>query len=1142
RPTSQHHTTASSCRFWNFFELSPKEEPCHDAKKCSSSKNIVSSTLLSSNELDSASRTIGLNPRAYGYQFDLKSTPMTCLKVPKAVKQENFTSLLDGNPVPKTLKWKLKGYKTLRIEQAEDFAFVPGGKTYDFDILTKNNEHNELSPNSNKISKKITSGKKPASSKTTNNDNNKDTLCLTTKAIENKEQVECIKKSNLVEVNKDLKSETLSNQKVPLASQLLANSTLKKEEIKFLPISKSELSNQMKYQTQPLAQYSSRPPKKIQISPAPVVKQSSEKGTKKLTPVMEPREEKQPSFVSKLPLPTATQVSESTVSREWSTMENQGPKDTINSTQFYTVQRMHENKPLDLKPRSSVKTSDKNLSESSQMNTYFAPRSSKEKSGNFSVSRKEASELQNRPDYETIMGIPEKPKAVLKIANAGENGNVRTSPCAATQARLQQNSGNVGGQNQSAGSFGPNSSSMSGNSGNGSKKPPGSYPPFTTRRSSSNSSCLTKSSMVSKAVEGGVQGKNNSSSISTSSRNPAPRKCGDDDEPKCNRNRGRQRKCERQERPKCERQERPKCKKEKKTCKRYCCPALQTPMECNYSKFQCPKSKCDQAVVKPDTETDPTCLPNDTDKSREICTKPRRKKSELSCKRERPCKQKRREPSCEREQQPCQKRRSCKRQEQQDCGQTQDQGREICTKPRKRETCKRQRKCNDRDSGRRSAKCTGRRHYTQSAYKNRTKPLTNIKRYSSLPAFAFPLIGMRMNGESKQKILKTPTDSKFYGSDSCSKKDDPCKKVSSCGKKKEDPCKKVSSCGQKKEDPCKKAKASSCGQKKEDPCKKVKASSSCGQKKDPCKKSSSSCGAKKEDPCKKTKSSTTCGAKKPDPCKKSKSSSSCGAKKEDPCKKTKSSTTCGAKKPDPCKKSKSSSSCGAKKEDPCKKTKSSSTCGAKKQDPCKKAKPCGDTKKKVDPCDKSKGKSGDSCTQKRTQVCQDRKKVAASTTSQSESMKDRAERERKEMDECKKSIKDKKQKEEKKAPGLERVVSPCKQQSKDKKGCQKKFSAIDMPLNSLINSMSGLSVRRLVNVSSDRSFSTARSSSNSNDFEVEKSASNENKNYWKLNENDDFSFGELPVPVVTENQEEVQQDNPSFRPNWFLSWFNASYH
>ncbi|XP_017767656.1 PREDICTED: serine/arginine repetitive matrix protein 1-like [Eufriesea mexicana] len=1215
--SSQLHTSTSSRRFWNFFDFSAKEEPCRDAKKCPSSKDVTS-TLYSSNELESVPKsshsnafttTVTLNPRTYGSQFDLKSTPMSCLRIHRPLKQDNLLSLLDGNPVPKTLKWKLKGYKTLRNEQAGDFAFVPGERSYDFDILSRN-EYSDLIESSNCMTKVIPP-KRDLCSRTgcSGGTGKKDMLCLTAKAIENKADTECIQKlktnnTNIVQIeaakrkpsvpsssNVEVvdKPVTMFTEKGPETPKLLASSTLKRENIKYLPISKSELSTvQMKCNTQPSAQFSSRSSKKMSKPPVPVSKEHAERrsdiNAKKEASSMESYEKWQDSksqekkpYDSKPSQSKFSEVREKNTS-EWSSMEDTEnvksvpqakpqvkvraeQEDSMNVSRF--SEEMPQSEPMkDTFPKeslhkessvSSAKAVDKRQYDQPS-STYFAPRTSKQ--GYKSMSNRESHEAEDRATYESIIGISERPKPALNITKPNQDQHVVTSPCAATQARMQQNTGSRGPQNLQMKPSGGHGSSMSGNSGGGSRKPPASYPPFTTQRSASNSSCLLRKLPVLRTTDGGrrrlLNSKNSSSNISTSTANPT-RKCRDNDDSK-----------------------RTKCKKDSKTCKRYCCPSLQTPTHCDYTKFQCPNGKgkpiTNSHMELYEIKKDTTCLPNDehvTEPAQEICTNPaRRRRDDRSCKRDRKCPRERRDRSCDREQQRCprdqqrcqrdqqrcqrdqqrcQRRRSCPREERQDSCQRERGGREICTKPRRREPCKRQRKCDDRDCGRRSANSTGRRNYTQSAYVDEPKTIKNVKRYSSVPAIAIPLIGMRTSGEQTKpklfnslsvcKFSKTPqflkkcktddksqrpkckTTGKSDSSDKCARPSAKCKltgKSESTDKcqRPSSKCKLTGKSDAKKEDPCKKVRETS-DAKKEDICKKLKAARDAGRKEDPCKKArATSETKKKEDPCKKAR--PTCEIKSKittDPCKKVRPSS--GTKKEDPCKKTRPS-------------------CGTKKEDPCKKVSKSSSTTSTKGGPCKTSDKlnCSSTKKE-DSSGKGKNKLEDSCSKKRQQMCQERKKQSHS---EEESAADRAERERKEMEECKKKFKDKKG-EKKVMTGLERVISPCKQQqAKDKDSSSSKFALIDFPFSGFMN-MSTASTKqdKLPNISSDRLYSTVRRS-DSDEFDKEKLPPEPERNFWSFN---DDAFEELPVHIEVEDQDETMRDNFSSGSNWFLSWFNA---
>lgn len=565
------------------------------------------------------------------------------------MKQDNLVSLLDGNPVPRTLKWKLKGYKTLRNEQAVDFAFVPGAKSYECDILPRN-EYHELEQSNRRMlprRKSICSGME--------NSGENDTLSLTTKAIENKAKIERVKKvdakdANMVEKEGNLERKNISDVDRPanvssqeassceLTARALQSAGPKKEEIKYLPILKSELSAATS-QTQPVARFCSRPPKKIQKPAAPVLNRTEkEADSAKDVSSMELDEEKkavasqekQASSLSKPSAPGYSEVTGSASQRR--SMGNRGEerypmdgeakaRETENDTSaFQSSAEMSRTEPTEF-ARDSAETSEKRQA-ASRTSTYFAPRAS---GGSSHGWNRQSSKTQANRTFESIIGIPENTTAPLKLSRRNEGQGVRSSPCAATQVRLQQNEGRSV-SNSRTNSSGNGRSSMGGSSDGGSRKPPGSFAPFTTRRSSSNSSCLSRKPAVSKRTGNGAKSafnSNNSLNISTCSVNAA-RKCRDNDA-RC----PRARKCE---------QERPRSKKDKKICKRYCCPALQTPTQCDYSRFQCPKHKIKNAtqIEKYEVKKDPTCMPNETDEqSREFCTTMERSRpSDRDCKRQ----------------------------------------------------------------------------------------------------------------------------------------------------------------------------------------------------------------------------------------------------------------------------------------------------------------------------------------------------------------------------------------------------------------------------------------------------------------------------------------------------------------------------
>ena len=568
------------------------------------------------------------------------------------MKQDNLVSLLDGNPVPRTLKWKLKGYKTLRNEQAVDFAFVPGAKSYECDILPRNKYH-ELEQSNRRIPprrKSICSGME--------NSEENGTLSLTTKAIENKAKIERVKKvdakdADIVEKESNLQRKNISDVDRPanvssqqastckLLVHVLQSAGPKKEEIKYLPILKSELSaapSQTKYQTQPVAGFCSQPPKKIQKPSAPILNRTEkEADSAKDVSSMEldegkkaaASEEKQASSLSKPLAPRYSEVTGNASERR--SMEKRGEernpmegeakaRETENDTSaFQSSEEMSRTEPTQF-ARDSGETSEKRRA-ASRTSTYFAPRAYGASNG----WNRQSSKTEANRTFESIIGIPENTSTPLKLTRRNEGQGVKSSPCAATQVRLQQNEGRSV-PNSRTNSFGSDRSSMAGSSDGGSRKPPASFAPFTTRRSSSNSSCLSRKLAVSERTGNGSKSafnSNNSLNISTSSVNAA-RKCRDNDA-RC----PRARKCE---------QERPRSKKDRKICKRYCCPALQTPTHCDYNRFQCPKHKVKNAtqIEKYEVKKDPTCMPNEKDEqSREFCTTLERSRpSDRDCKRQ----------------------------------------------------------------------------------------------------------------------------------------------------------------------------------------------------------------------------------------------------------------------------------------------------------------------------------------------------------------------------------------------------------------------------------------------------------------------------------------------------------------------------
>lgn len=159
--------------------------------------------------------------------------------------------------------------------------------------------------------------------------------------------------------------------------------------------------------------------------------------------------------------------------------------------------------------------------------------------------------------------------------------------------------------------------------------------------------------------------------------------------------------------------------------------------------------------------------------------------------------------------------------------------------------------------------------------------------------------------------------------------------------------------------------------------------------------------------------------------------------------------------------------------------------------------------------------------------------MPSSAKDSSESVEDQIKRERKEVEDCKKHIKSKNKGKEKKeavVTGLERVVSPCKQELKNKKA---KFASINLPFQSFMNGVSNVctkQARNLLNLSSDRLYSVVRNS-NFDEINRDKDPPGLIRNFWSFNEGD---MEEIPIPLI-DNPDNVPEEGP----NWSLPWFTT---
>ncbi|XP_076166287.1 uncharacterized protein LOC143146159 [Ptiloglossa arizonensis] len=1129
--SSHLHTTVSSRRFWNFFEFTPKEEICQDVEKCS--KDMVSSSMISPNEtMEEVSKTVDasrigsslpLSPKIHGFSFDLKPSSVNHPRIPNPLQEDNLVSLLDGTPVPRTLKWKLKGYKTLRNEQAGDFAFVPGGESsgYDFDVLPRN-DLCETRPKTT-IEASRPRDRAPIRPKTTSGLQYamEDTLSLTTKSIENKEpkKIEHLESTNIVEAKLEESNDAgvaKYSETIPTVQKLLPM-PVKMENVKYLPISKPE-TVRTKCRAQPIPRYPFRPTENTQKS----VKEY-------LETVIEAGKSKEGTIANEKP------VSGEYLAR---TSEKQGASFTID-------------------PQVSPKTREKILD--SLPVSSLAP-----------TPYKRESFFENKPTKHSLNVVDETINKVetplFELSSPLVGPGVESSVHAATRFGFR-------GSDASRARSSFNGSSMSGNSAGGGRKPPGPSPPFVALRSSSGNASLTRrpSHRDRNAIN------NSALSISTSVRRLAPKECDDRDETTesktvCTKSRTNKRN------RRCEQETRPKCKKVPKNCKRHCCTELQTPVYCDYDKFQCPQSQQKYKQTnnrRPKRKLDPTCLSNESERH-----EPRRKCYANRCNRERSCDRDRYDRRDHGERRSCnrQRERSCKRQERNTCAER-DQGREICTKPRRRESCGRE-KSEERVCGKRSAKCNGRRNYTQSAGE---KQSNFAKRFSSVPTLGFSLIGMRLQGnESKQTLFGSPSKNRYYGSkdspppgwkneihskESSTKCPDRKTSRNKCKKEAENKCKTPS----KTRNVCKRAK---------EECKTPsKTRNVCKRTKEECKTPS-----KTRNVCKRTKEECKTPGKTKNVCKPSEDKCKTTSKTNTSCKPAENKCSTPSKTRNTCKRIEDMRKISSKTNTSCKQTKNMSkreetvckraadkskaqskmnVCENMCKTPSKNEKSykraenkCG-TPRKVEneckstgsvskpetptPCKQTGSKSAD-CSKKRELICKDKKQSASSE----ESVKERLEREQKETKECKKDsykMEKCKGKDDNKtlSNGSKRVLNPCTQEQSNKNN--DKYSAspteltfIGTPSNCLAKTATFMKLdNKSFNNLSDRSYSTERHS-RSND-ELHESFSNQWQDNWKYDEEDIFGLTDNRVPIVIENQEVVPDDN-SFAGNWFLSWFH----
>ncbi|XP_033327842.2 uncharacterized protein LOC117221200 isoform X1 [Megalopta genalis] len=1114
-PPCNLHTAAGSRRFWNFFEFASKDE-IPTSEQCHA-KDMIPPEQISC-DLDEISKiaptiptvtamtSTSINPRSRGRQQKLRESLPNCWNKPETLKEDSIMSLLDGSPVPKTMKWKLTGYKTLRRQSIDDFAFVPGGKPpVDVDFVTATTSKLPKS-------KSASFSRKPALRATDNEA--PDDIITTTKAVAAEKRAPIALKSETaasdgpVSMKKESqrfehedpsnltsspKAEVENSAPEPGCASKIIPPTAKlsipmAETIKFLPIPKPDLPIISSKHHQSTARYSSQPSDgsdKSQKAP-----QKGEQRSKSPFDSQDPEHRMETLPSNALPASPRQFYPAETTQSSWKTEAERDnrvyPAETAVNTASesrWPKQRLSSVPEVDLDvsqdraatvPRSSSRQTEAGRLQEED-SRQFAPgawRQTRPIDATQSRYQKQSDFKSMQGVYES-MGIAVREGPQLNISAPEPRHQARTSPCAATQARMRQDGGpgrqqsrqarmrQDGGQQGGSRGF-DGGSSMQGNGG-GSKKPPAAFPPFTSRRASSSNSSVINKSLDSGATKslGSKPAKVPAANISTEGAKSAPK-----ERDECDQMIPGKEICTKPREDRCSRGRPDDCgggcdggcgRKSKKPCKRYCCPALQVNADCDWARSQCPGKQgvnvCNEKVDgRP--KNDPTCLPPRPED--ETCNFGRPEAARQACDDRRRCgrrenKCERRERSCDRQcsqRQSCSReRRSCERRER-SCEKQEDRGqeaREICTKPRQRRSCERdrepscerrrtnscdrrrtnscdRRRANSCDRDRGSAKCN-RRNFTQSAHTRRPSGRGRVDRSFSMTALGFSMLGAK-DRENKGSLFRVPMG-RFYGKD-------------------EDPsCDKPASSRQVK-----------------------------------CRKPPAKCLDKSAEG--KRGTETKC----------------------------KTETKCGTE------------SKRKKEQKLCRTT-------------CRKA-------EKKESC-ASEASDGDRCAKRRQQIC---KSARSSAEKESESAKDRVERELKEIQNCKKHIggrdkgRGKGEKRAEPASGLQRAVSPCKRRSSEEtSGCGKTLCA---PTNRIPGAATSLFVKPendfTCNTVPDRLFSSATWTNRADQFAGENEPDFRRDDHASF-ASDDSVFADSGAFTGIPQRQEHGSDDVSMSNNWFLSWF-----
>ncbi|KAL2712727.1 serine/arginine repetitive matrix protein 2-like [Vespula squamosa] len=878
--TSIHTNQIKNRGFWNLFEFSRKEDNSKNAEKLSDNKsktdcNSTKTSLENEDKLNDVSkdtavlsRTVMTNSeKVYSFK-NISKCNYTFRYVPRIkskkkssetnFQNDEFTSLLDGNFVPTNMKLKLKGYKTLRNEQAKDFAFIPGDKSLDLDIIpTKNEEENT----SYKLSK-------PAVSM--------DLTKLQTvplKETKDHSEIESLfpteNKISMNDINPDDPS-TLkhASNKAQESSHNFIN--VKQESETKTMLEENILPERKETKTESSLQLESQGQVKSQIEPKEIQKEFESKVQQlednKKDEVRLHSDETAINYLKEEPLTLNSQNNSKNLSEDLSKQADQAQCSINSLNQSKTQNNLKESDNANKIGQSSASYF---LSKRISLNRINA---------NYSKSNSSGRNLKDNP---TVMSkFRSKIPRYSMYESRKEQQRRASSPCDITFIKARENSTKQrwSGFDRPASRCYPGGSSGS----HGSRSQGSTHPyPSTMQTREASSKCyarekdpIVRSNIIPSSCEmlktrnsvtGGsitatnIDNRKLYSNISSTKRillgskssigltntqqsfaygcckkpkKPcAPKKCKETcDEPMipgkiiCTKPRTKccpkPKCCRPEKKPSCTKQEapppRPCCqKKKKKICKRYCCPSLKV-IDCIANRGTCP-GKCSDKVKEENQELDdPSCLT-----PKELSNQ---KKTDYDT-NERDCCSSRKTCCAPKK---CSRNFNCMEEKEDDCLDT-IQNRD-CNKPKKKDCCKR--------SCKRSKSCGNRRYH--SGTKSR-----KTKSHVSIPLFDVNMVVLRPYQNDAELRFYSSCGSDWKPPSLCKKdqKEDTCK--SKCTKPEPPKC-----LNTKKSEPCNK------------PLESLSLSKDCCDKPKDCNKPKKECCDKPKDCCDKPKE--TCTTKKTD--------------------------------------------------------------------------------------------------------------------------------------------------------------------------------------------------------------------------------------------------------------------------------------